>query len=134
MLGIFHPACRQDGAYGRSWALKRKRTLGGGHGRDDTDVRTGRGELRGFVERSTNQASMDRGRVCEAASLRQPNVKEMGKLGKPSSKGVAGGDAVERRQTACRFIAYLMGGCPWIPGRRGSYRELGGRWGDARIC
>jgi hypothetical protein len=68
-------------------------------------VRGKRGELRGFVERSTNRASMKRGRGCEAVSLRKPNVKKMGKLGEPLSEGVAGGDAVERLQTACRFIA-----------------------------
>jgi hypothetical protein len=85
--------------------MKRTRTLGGGHGRDDTDVRGGRAELRGFVQRSTNQASMKRGRGCEAAPLRKPSVKEMGKLGEPLSDGVAGGDAVECGQTTCRFIA-----------------------------
>jgi hypothetical protein len=48
---------------------------------------------------------MKRGRGCEAAPLRKPNVKKMGKLGEPLSEGVAGGDAVERRKTACRVIA-----------------------------
>jgi hypothetical protein len=56
MHGIFQPTCRQDGAYGRSWALKRKRKPGDGHDRDDTDVQGGRGELGGFVEGSTNAA------------------------------------------------------------------------------
>jgi hypothetical protein len=85
--------CRQNGAYGRSRALKRKRTLGGGHCGEDTGRRGAGGESRGFVEGSTNRAAMERGRVCE----------ERGRM--------------ERKQAACRFIAAFMGACPVpVPG------------------
>jgi hypothetical protein len=63
--GIFNSGCRQDGPIGRFRALKRKRTLGDGHCGDDTGRRGASGQLRGFVEGSTNRAPMERGRVCE---------------------------------------------------------------------
>jgi hypothetical protein len=40
----------------------------------------------------------------------------MEEFGEPVSRGVAGADALECRQTTCRFIAAFIRACPWIFG------------------